>query len=100
MLLYMSNTHICTCNYVLCHVWMPVLFYTVPGYSQKWGKVLENVFSGNIVWAAVIISVLCIMFLIIVKIVNKQLLKIKLYKKLPIPIPSQLILVSIITSNV
>lgn len=79
----------------ICCVYMPLLFLTSHGYDlQKWGKVLGEVFSGNIVWAAVIISVLCILFLIIVKIVNKQLLKIKLYRKLPIPIPSQLILVS------
>ncbi|XP_065886960.1 prestin-like isoform X2 [Dysidea avara] len=65
---------------------------------QKWFKILQQVFSGNTNWTAVIITVLCITFLIIMKVVNKQFYKIRLYRKVPIPIPSQLIVVIVATA--
>ena len=54
-----------------------------------------QVFDGNFNWAAIVVSVLCITFLVLVKLVNKKLWKFPWYKKLPIPIPSQLIAVSV-----
>jgi len=61
---------------------------------QRWAKIVIQVFDGNFNWAAIVISVLCITFLVLVRLVNKKLWKLPWYKKLPIPIPSQLIAVS------
>ena len=61
---------------------------------QTWAKLIEAVVSGRLNWAAVIVSVLCMIFLVLIRLVNKQLWRFPKYKKLPIPIPSQLIAVS------
>ena len=61
---------------------------------QTWVKLIEEVVLGRLNWAAVIVSVLCMTFLVLVRLINKKLWKFPKYKKLPIPIPSQLIAVS------
>ena len=61
---------------------------------QVWIKVFENLFQGNVNWATIIISIVACTFLIIIRNVNAALTKFKYYKKFPVPIPSQLILVS------
>lgn len=61
---------------------------------QVWIKVFENLFQGNVNWATIIISILACTFLIIIRNVNAALTKLKYYKKFPVPIPSQLLLVS------
>ena len=58
---------------------------------------MVQVIEGNFNWGAIVISALCIIFLILVRLINQKLWKFSWYKKLPIPIPSQLIAVSVYT---
>jgi high affinity sulfate transporter 1 len=69
-----------------------------PFNSPKvWILLVQNVARGNVNVATINISLISCIFLIVVRNVNSCLSKTKLYKKIPIPIPSQLILVVLAT---
>ena len=77
-----------------CLSLIPLLMCLISNPLQLWIKVFQNLFQGNVNWVTIIISILACTFLIIIRNVNARLTKFKYYKKFPVPIPSQLILVS------
>jgi MFS superfamily sulfate permease-like transporter len=60
---------------------------------KTWISIAQNVTQGNVNVATIIVSLISIIFLVIIRNVNLCWAKTKVYKKIPIPIPAQLILI-------
>ena len=78
--------------YLLGRLFTVCLLVCLFWFVQRIERFAELIFTGQLNWAAVVTSVLCIALLLAIDVVNSILRK--KVKKIPIHIPAQLIVVS------